>query len=85
MIEISLASLICGIIAVLFSGFSLGMSVSNLLNRETKNAVADEIIDRVKKEIPQNNSDSISAEKVSAKISKAISDLANHDIRGEEK
>lgn len=37
MIEISLASLVCGIIAVLFSGFSLGMSVSNLLNCKSKN------------------------------------------------
>ena len=80
MVEISIASLVCGIIAVLFSGFSLGMLVSNLLNRESKNAVADEIIDRVKKEIPQNNSDGISAEKVSAEISKAISDLANRGI-----
>ena len=85
MVEISIASLACGIIAVLFSGFSLGMSVSNLLNCKSKNAVADEIIDKVKKEIPQNNSDSISADKVSAEISKAINDLANRDIRGEEK
>lgn len=61
------------------------MSVSNLLNCKSKNAVADEIINKVKKEIPQSNSDGISAEKVSAEISKAISDLANRDIRGEEK
>lgn len=32
MIEISLASLVCGIVAILFGGLAMGMSVCGLMN-----------------------------------------------------
>lgn len=41
MIEINLVSLICGMIAILCSGFSLGMAVSNLLNRNDSKKKSD--------------------------------------------
>ena len=41
MVEINLAALICGIIAILCGGFSLGMAVSNLLNRNDSKKKAD--------------------------------------------
>ena len=31
--QVNLAALICGMIAILYGGFSLGMTISNLLNR----------------------------------------------------
>ena len=38
MIEISLARLICGIVAILFGGFAMGMSVCGLMSsRNSKN------------------------------------------------
>ena len=38
MIEISLASLICGTVAILFGGFAMGMSVCGLMNlKKSKN------------------------------------------------
>ena len=41
LMQINLAALICGMIAILCSGFSLGMAVSNLLNRNDSKKKSD--------------------------------------------
>ncbi len=39
--QVNLAALICGMIAILCGGFSLGMTISNLLNRNDSKKKSD--------------------------------------------